>query len=98
MTQEEFRLQKRIIREQRNALVDEELRIKEQYIESNKEFDILDKVKVIHSDGSCEFGFIKHISISYSDLLEYTVNRAKKDGTMSLIKLWIKDSDKIEKI
>ena len=55
MTQEEFRLQKRIIREQRNALVDEELRIKEQYIESNKEFDILDKVKVIHSDGICEF-------------------------------------------
>ena len=98
MTQEEFRLQKRIIREQRNALVDEELRIQAQYIESNKEFDILDKVRVVHPDGSYEFGFVKHISISYRDVLEYTINRAKKDGTMSLIKLWIKDSDKIEKI
>ena len=98
MTQEEFRLQKRIIREQRNALDDAELRIKEQYIESNKEFDILDKVRVIHSNGSYEFGFVKHISISYRDVLKYTFNRAKKDGTMSLIQLWIKDSDKIEKI
>jgi len=98
MTQEEFRLQKRIIREQRIALSDEELRIKEQYISSNKEFDILDKVKVIHIDGSSEIGFVKNISISYSDLLEYTINRAKKDGSMSLIKLWVKDSDKLEKI
>ena len=98
MTQEEFRLQKRIIREQRNALVAEELRIQEQYIESNKEFNILDKVRVVHPDGSYEFGFVKHISISYREVLEYTVNRAKKDGTMSCIKLWIKDSDKIEKI
>lgn len=97
MTVEEYKLQKSIIAEQKAALIDEEKRIEIQFIESNKIFDIGDKVKLTHKNGKIEIGFVSKLSV-YFDRVRYDFVKEKKDGTMSQIKLYDWSDDKIEKI
>ena len=97
MTIEEYKLQKQIIAEQISALKVEGERIDRQFINSNKVFDVGDKVKLTHRNGKVEIGFVSKLSIGF-DRVRYEFAKEKKDGTMSQIKLYDWYDDKIEKI
>ena len=97
MTIEEFKLQKAIVKEKIENLNNELKRVEQQFIDSNKEFDIGDKVKITRRGNMVEIGFICSFSIEF-DHIRYYCKKEKKDGTMSNINLYVWFEDKIEKI
>ena len=98
MTIEEFKLQKAIVKEKIENLNNELKRVEQQFIDSNKEFDIGDKVKITHVNGKEEFAFVSNIIVSYMDKVDYNFKKIKKDGTMSSINIYDWFEDKISKI
>jgi len=70
-------------------------KLKAEYIEANKPFNLGDKVKVIKGK-SVEFGVVTGFEIRYSNSVECVLNKLKKDGTQSQIKLYVWGAEKIE--
>lgn len=98
-------MKKEFFIEEKNKINDEliilrhrETELIKKYIDSNKEFEIGEKVKVTHIGGEIEFGFISKVKLNYSSQIEYEVVKEKKDGTPSQHKLFMWYNCKISSI
>lgn len=84
------------IADERISLREREIEVTKNYIDSNKKFEIGQRVKVVSKDEkNTEFGYISNIKIGYKGELEYEMFKEKKDGKPSRHKLWFWSGYKI---
>ena len=95
MTKEFFIEENKKINDELIILRNRETELIKKYIDSNKEFEVGEKVKVTSEKGVIEFGFISKVKLNYSSQIEYEVVKEKKDGTPSQHKLYVWYSSKI---
>lgn len=95
MTKEFFIEEKKKINDELIILRNRETELIKKYIDSNKEFEVGEKVKVTSEKGVIEFGFISKVKLNYSSQIKYEVVKEKKDGTPSQHKLYVWYSSKI---
>ena len=88
MTKEEFIKKNLEITEALISLREKEQEIQKEYINSNKIFNIGDKISTTNKRGDVEYGFVRSIHIGYNKDIEYKYVKMKKDGTPSQIQLW----------
>lgn len=82
----------------RIALEDKIKKLEESYIKSNMKFKVGTKVRVIHRDGTVEYGFIKGYNMVSDTFVKPIIAKMKKDGTPSKVgRVWYKWNEIISK-
>lgn len=98
MKKEDFKKRLNDINESVEFLNQEKKSLIKEYLESNSDFKIGEKVKVVSVDGNYQYGYISETVLNYGHEIGYDVLKEKKDGTPSMNKIFVYFNDKIEKI
>lgn len=93
MNKEKFIEAKKDINLQISKLRDLEKQLISDYIESNKKFNIGDRVKNIKHN---EFGFVNSFDVDWMYNVKSICKKEKKDGTQSLQKMYVFDDSQLE--
>lgn len=88
MTKEQFKSKKKIINSKINELKNEMIKLEKEYIESNAKYPIGSKV-CITTNESKRYAYVKDYRINFFYNIKPLFNKAKKDGTMSEMGLYV---------
>lgn len=94
MTKEEFEIKKEAINKKKLLLSQELKQIENEYIQSNKKFNVGDKIKNSRNELGIISGF-KIIDV-LDNRIEPVCKKIRKDGTASVYDLLFWDIDKLE--
>lgn len=98
MNKEQFTLETLNLDNQIKELSIKKERIKLDYIEANRPFEIGDKIKATRTNGEESFGFVTGFIVGYRNEIEIKAVKCKKDGTPSFYEMYIYDYSKLEKV
>jgi len=87
MTKQEYCLKSKGLAIKVSQLFDDQNKVKQEYIISNKEFEIDQKVLVVDRHTRKRSAFIKSIYINFQNDIKYKFNDIKKDGNKSKLEL-----------
>lgn len=96
MNKEEYKKSISDLRE-RIATINTEIRhVEESYIESNRQFNNGDRIKITSKRNIVRYAYVFKTKISYGDDLKIEAYKEKKDGTPSKVMDCIWSGEKIE--